>query len=107
MRIKAGYANGYPFRCCICYEMKEAGRVYDIDRVGIPDPMSDGFKAEGTVTICESCRKEFTSADLELDADNMYEWSMNEERHRQEQTEPDQGAIFNEPHKHWTFPVRG
>ena len=109
--IKAGFLSGYPIRCSFCREEKSAARAYDVDDVTIFDAYGSPA-AHGPITICEACRSEFHSADLELDADAMYEWSMNEERRRREEMEiqPDEGGPeWNSPerHKHMTFKVKG
>ena len=105
-RVKAGYLSGYPIRCSMCHEMKDAGRVYDIDRISIPDPMSDTFTATGSVTICEACREDFHRADLELDAPEM-------ERRARERAEDESPRLVSEAacdrlealnRSHWTFP---
>ena len=71
MRIKAGYLNGFPIRCSVCLDTKEAGRIYDVDNMTIFDPMTGAPARSGSVSICEACRKEFHTADLELEAEEM------------------------------------
>jgi hypothetical protein len=119
MHIKAGYLSGQPITCCVCFEVKTAGKIYDIDRVGIPDPMADRFQAQGPVSICQACRDEFHGADLELDADAMYEdWRKRHpdedevqarENDRYEALAPEGGVEWNGPerHKHMAFKVKG
>jgi hypothetical protein len=109
MHIKAGFLSGYPIRCSICLETKEAGRVYDVDSVTLFDPMTASPARSGSVSICQSCRDEFHAADNELDADQMYEWSMQQEAERRRQIEErvaEGGVEWNPPAKHMTFKVR-
>jgi hypothetical protein len=100
MHIKAGYLNGYPIRCSVCLETKEAGRVYDIDDVTIFDAYG-APSAHGPVSICEDCRKDFHYADMELDAPDM------ERRARQrdeEDADEQRRTAWTRAVTHATFP---
>ena len=103
MRVKAGYTH-YPIPCAMCHEPK-MGRVYTIDQFSLPDPMSDGWIATGSPTICESCRGDFTHADFELDAPDMERIAR--QRDEEDALEPEGGKLLNEPGKHMTFKGKG
>jgi hypothetical protein len=92
---------GQEVLCASCLTFR-AGRLYDL-RVTITAEGKAG--ADGVITLCEKCRRDFDSADNELDADAMYADS---ERRRQERDEDleelEHCSPFLKPVEHTTFP---
>jgi hypothetical protein len=61
--------------------------------------------ADGVITLCEKCRKDFDGADLELDADAMYEDSERRRQEIQEELEElEHRSPFLRSVEHATFP---
>ena len=53
------------FMCSACTDWRESGRAYEV-------LVSIG-SISGCVTFCSACRRDFTHADLELDAPAMFD----------------------------------
>lgn len=87
------------FFCQMCAKKRAGVRAYDF-QVWTADYA--GFWGWRTITICEPCRKDFTIADLEFEADKMERDFY--ERHP-EASEEERGSRWLDPvSRHLTFP---
>lgn len=119
VKVKAGYLNGTTIRCSMCLETKDAGRVYDFE-IALMDPLTGSTVASrGVASICESCRKDFHYADLELEAPEMERQAR--QREEEEALDMESPRLVSEAtvdalidrygpadrfgHQHWTFPT--
>lgn len=68
VRVKA-YKVLDAFLCSACAQWKDTGRAYEV-LVSIDDGLYGA--TAGTVIFCSNCRGDFHTADLELDAPDMY-----------------------------------
>lgn len=118
IKVKAYYITE-PIRCSMCFEWKHAGRGYDAE-IALMDPLTgETMSSRGVASICESCRKDFHYADMELDAPEMERRA--QERDAEEALEMESPRLVSEAavdalidrygpadrfgRQHWTFPT--
>lgn len=121
--VEARDLHGDTVRCSICMLARvHAGRIYEAEATVWDELNPAVARSRGRLIVCPNCRGDFDSADMEMDADNMFRDSEaralaeQDEREREciedqrrrnaeERDDPD-GGPWIRPAKHLTFPRR-